>query len=50
MDKKAIEAELDKFLTENPNADTFEIAEHFAIVGARLAYETEQKLPPYYGN
>ena len=48
--KSIIEAELEKIVNENPYADTFEIAEHFAEVGAKLARESEKNLPPYYGD
>lgn len=49
--------ELSQFISENPNCDTAEIAEHFYNVGynAHVEEEKERKrlvdaLPGYYGN
>lgn len=50
LPKSKIEAELEKFIAENPYADTFEIAEHFAEYGIKAAHEIDNDLPPYYGN
>ena len=52
--KNIIETELEKFIAENPCADTMEIAEHFYNFGIKNSYaemrRRESELPPYYGN
>lgn len=50
ISKDIIERELEKFNTENPYADSFELAQHFAEIGAKLYRESENALPTYYGN
>lgn len=52
-----IQLELDKFIKENPYADTYDIALHFynlstedAEKEAKARKEFVDNLPPYYGN
>lgn len=55
-----IEKEFEKFVKENPYADSLEIAKHFFLFGVKyemdvqakakeMAKEFEKNSPPYYG-
>lgn len=55
--KDEIANELEKFVKENPTADTLEIVQHFCEFGRMLEREEikarrkkEDELPPFYGN
>lgn len=51
MDKKQfVEEELEKFISENPYADTFEIAQHFLTLGIANQKRFEGQYPKYYGD
>ena len=55
--KKQIEKEFEKFVRENPYADSIELAEHFFDLGLKMQSEyfakkkiAERNLPRYYGD
>ena len=48
--KDIVKKELEKFISENPNADTFEIAMHFVEVSGRLYQKANENLPRYCGD
>lgn len=55
--KETIINEFEKFLTENPYADSMELATHFFEFGIqyekknhKTLKEIEEELPPFYGN
>ena len=45
-----VKKELEKFLSENPNASQFEIALHFFLYRTEYNKVVEESLPRYYGD